>query len=94
VRTILILGAAASLAYAPALRAQPHDHAHPPAAPSLAASSPELAAQVQRVRQATARYRDIDAARRDGYRLFGAEGALMGEHWPASWRCAPPPPPS
>jgi hypothetical protein len=80
-RTILIVVAAAALAYAPLLRAQPHDPVHPPATPTLAVSSPELAAQVQRVRQATERYRDLDVARRDGYRRFGAEGPLMGEHW-------------
>ncbi|WP_420127764.1 hypothetical protein [Longimicrobium sp.] len=78
-RTILALTAAASLASA-ALPAQGHDHAHPPAS-AASASSVAVDAEVERVRQATARYRDIGVARREGYRLFGMEGPLVGEHW-------------
>jgi hypothetical protein len=71
--------AVAGLACAAPLAGQGHDHAHAPSAAQPA--SVALEAEVQRVRQATERYRDIDAARRDGYRRFGQEGALMGEHW-------------
>ncbi|HEX6368678.1 MAG TPA: hypothetical protein VF006_07095 [Longimicrobium sp.] len=71
---------AASLAAAPALDAQGHDHAHPTVA-APAASAASVDAEVERVRQATERYRDIGVARREGYRLFGMEGPLMGEHW-------------
>lgn len=78
-RYILPITVAASLAGAP-LSAQEHDHAHPTISPS-AASPASVDAEVERVRQATARYRDIDVARREGYRLFGMEGPLMGEHW-------------
>ena len=44
-------------------------------------AGPELARQIEAVRAATARYRDHAAATADGYRRFGKEGALMGEHW-------------
>ena len=80
-KRIHILITAAVLAYAPALSAQEHDHTHSASAPRTEAAAPLLSAELEMVRQATARYRDIDAARRDGYRLFGAEGPLMGEHW-------------
>lgn len=66
---------------APALGAQGHGgHAHHAPAAS-ADAGPALAAEVEAVRRATERYRDIEVARREGYRLFGTEGALMGEHW-------------
>jgi hypothetical protein len=87
-RTILALTAAASLVAA-ALPAQGHDHAHPTSAPAASASTASGDAEVERVRQATARYRDIDVARREGYRLFGMEGPLVGEHWVPSRRRAP-----
>jgi hypothetical protein len=81
-RYILTLAAMGSFAAAPALRAQGHDHAHPAASTLPAsASAASVDAEVQRVREATARYRDIDVARREGYRLFGMEGPLVGEHW-------------
>jgi len=53
-------------------------HANAAAAPREPA---ELRAQIEAVRAATARYRDHAHAVRDGYRLFGQEGPLMGEHW-------------
>lgn len=80
-RHMMILAVTAGLVRGPALAAQAHDPAHHPAPSAAPASAPELEAQLERVRAATARYQDIDAARRDGYRLFGQEGALMGEHW-------------
>src|SRR5687767_9658435 len=46
-----------------------------------ATTSPELEAQLEQVRKATERYRDHAAAVADGFKLFGAEGPLMGEHW-------------
>jgi hypothetical protein len=78
-RYVLPITVAASLAGAP-LSAQGHDHAHPVASTSPA-SAASVEAEVEAVREATARYRDIDVARREGYRLFGMEGPLMGEHW-------------
>lgn len=78
-RYILPIIVAASLGCA-TLSAQGHDHAHP-TAPTSTASPASVDAEVERVRQATARYRDIEVARREGYRLFGMEGPLMGEHW-------------
>ena len=78
-KTHAIIGAAAAvlIACGPAL-AQGHDHGHDA---GEAGHSAELHAQLEAVRAATARYRDHAAALRDGYRLFGTEGALMGEHW-------------
>lgn len=78
-RYLLPITVAASLAGA-SLSAQGHDHAHPTTSTS-SASPASVDAEVERVREATARYRDIDVARREGYRLFGMEGPLMGEHW-------------
>jgi hypothetical protein len=45
------------------------------------APATELNAQLEAVRNATVRYRDFENARRDGYKRFGKEGPLMGEHW-------------
>ncbi len=74
----LALAAALLLASAPAapLSAQQHEHGHAPPAPGSA-----LAREVEAVRAATARYRDHRSAEADGFRRFGREGALMGEHW-------------
>jgi hypothetical protein len=74
-RYVLAIVVTASLAGV--VRAQEHAHVHSGVAQPHAAQGE----QVERVRQATARYRDIQVAQREGYRLFGAEGALMGEHW-------------
>lgn len=78
-RYILTTIVTAALAVAPALGAQGHDHAHQTA--PAASASPALEAEVEAVRRATERYRDIEVARREGYRLFGMEGPLVGEHW-------------
>ena len=82
-RSTLPLLLAAALGLAAPLAAQGHEHHAPPASGTTtdAALSPELHAQLEAVRRATERYRDHAAAVRDGYRLFGEEGALMGEHW-------------
>jgi hypothetical protein len=80
-RYVLILSAAAVLAATPALGAQGHDHAHHASAAAAPSASATVEAEVEAVRRATERYRDIEVARREGYRLFGMEGALMGEHW-------------
>ena len=79
-RYIVAITLAASLGAVPALGAQGHGHA-PHTGTAASASSPALEAEVQAVRRATERYRDIEVARREGYRLFGMEGPLMGEHW-------------
>ncbi|HEU4561324.1 MAG TPA: hypothetical protein VFS20_25955 [Longimicrobium sp.] len=84
---------AASLALSAALpaaaRAQAHDHGqtqvahagHAANTPMPAHDAAALAEQVAAVRAATARYRDHANAVQDGYRLFGQEGPVMGEHW-------------
>jgi hypothetical protein len=68
---------------APALaQAYAHDaHATHAAAPLSARDGEALRAQVEAVRAATARYRDHANAVKDGFRLFGQESPLMGEHW-------------
>jgi hypothetical protein len=74
---LAVLGIAALPAFA-----TQHQHHEPPTPPpAKTPASPTLATQIDEVRQATARYRDHAVAREDGYRLFGSEGALMGEHW-------------
>ena len=80
-RSHLVVAALALMAL-PALARQ-HQHHEPPTPPAgrTSAASPTLAGQIEEVRQATARYRDHAVARDDGYRVFGSEGALMGEHW-------------
>lgn len=76
-----------ALALPASAAAQMHDHAQMQheghaAAPAMSARDSELLAeQVAAVRAATARYRDHANAVKDGYRQFGAEGPLMGEHW-------------
>ena len=40
-----------------------------------------LRAQIAAVRAATERYRDHANAVKDGFRRFGQESPLMGEHW-------------
>lgn len=71
------LGILVLLAVGASSAAAQHRHeAHPSREPP-----PELARQLDAVRTATARYRDIEAAKRDGYVRFGREGALLGEHW-------------
>jgi hypothetical protein len=80
-RYILTTIITVALAGAPALGSQGHDHAHHTAAAASASPSPVLEAEVDAVRRATERYRDIEVARREGYRLFGMEGPLTGEHW-------------
>jgi hypothetical protein len=72
--------AALALMALPAFATQ-HQHHEPPTPLAKTPASPPLASQIDEVRQATARYKDHAVAREDGYRLFGNEGALMGEHW-------------
>src|SRR3954471_14888194 len=61
--------------------AQGHADAMHASAPPSAADAEALRAQVEAVRSATARYRDHANAVKDGFRLVGQEGPLMGEHW-------------
>ncbi len=54
---------------------------HTHSAPAASAPNPELDQQIETVRRATERYREHANSVADGYKLFGAEGPLMGEHW-------------
>lgn len=58
--------------------AQHVGHGHDPAQGPMGA---RLERQLEQVREATARYRDHAAAVADGFKLFGGESSLMGEHW-------------
>jgi hypothetical protein len=49
--------------------------------PQPAVVDTALARQLDAVRRATERYRDHANAVADGYKLFGGDGPLMGEHW-------------
>src|SRR5687767_7172477 len=55
-------------------------HAHHGSAPTDAVD-PRLAEQLDALRRSTERYRDHANAVKDGYKRFGAEAPLMGEHW-------------
>jgi hypothetical protein len=82
--TRLALAAVLLLASASAapLPAQHPAHGHAAAADAARpAHGPALDRELEAVRAATARYRDHRAAEADGFRRFGREGALMGEHW-------------
>ena len=55
---------------------------HEQAVPSSVAPQPtSLDAQLAAVRAGIARYADFDVARREGWRKFGGDGPLVGEHW-------------
>ena len=79
-KSISLLVLLAAALPAPVL-AQEHVHdAH--ATHALSARDAEAQrAQIEAVRAATERYRDHANAVKDGFRLFGQEGPLMGEHW-------------
>ena len=67
-----------ALALAGPLSAQHTGHDH---SQMQAVANPALEQQLEELRQATERYRDHSAAVADGFKLFGGEGPLMGEHW-------------
>ena len=51
------------------------------AAASAATLPPQAQAQLRTVEQAVSRYRDFEVARREGWKKFGGDAPLMGEHW-------------
>jgi hypothetical protein len=77
---------AAALAAAPAAGQHQHHH-HAPAAAAQANPAPQAApnalldSQLAQLRAATARYENFDVAKREGWKKFGGDGPLMGEHW-------------
>lgn len=82
-RSAALIVAVALVAGPAMLPAQAHGHhtGHSTARPDATVSA-ALAAQLEAVRAATARYADPANAKRDGYVKFGRhERALMGEHW-------------
>ncbi len=54
---------------------------HETAAQSATEHTPELEAQLDMLRRATARFRDHQVAVDEGYVLVAGDGPLMGEHW-------------
>lgn len=62
-------------ALAPAQSAR-HGHSAPAAAAPATAE-----AQLATLRHALVRYADFGAARREGWKKFGGDGPLVGEHW-------------
>lgn len=72
------LGFAALIAAAAAAQHSGHP---PSAAPPVAALPAALDAQLAAVRAGTARYQEFEVARREGWRKFGGDGPLVGEHW-------------
>lgn len=62
-------------------RAIAQEHVHHHAGAASGADDAALQAQLEAVRAATARYQDHANAVKDGFRLFGQESPLMGEHW-------------
>jgi len=77
--SLLVLLTAATLPAS--AQAQEHAHAMHAAVSSSARDAAALRAQIEAVRAATERYRDHANAVKDGFRLFGQESPLMGEHW-------------
>ena len=51
------------------------------AAASAASLPPAAQAQLRTVEQAVARYSNFEVARRAGWKKFGGDSPLMGEHW-------------
>lgn len=78
-RSLLVATGAAALAAA-AAGAQ---HAHHPAPPTAAALAQPASVQAQlaAVRAGIKRYEDFETARREGWKKFGGDGPLVGEHW-------------
>ncbi|WP_118857959.1 hypothetical protein [Sphingomonas mesophila] len=76
----LLLCAAAAAVLVTAAAAQHHDHHAMPAV--QAGPQPRATeAQLATVRAAVARYADFEVARREGWKKFGGDGPLMGEHY-------------
>lgn len=79
----LRLTACLALCAAAPATAQHAHHDHAPAPKAAAAPAVPVAARTQldQLRRAVARYADIDVARREGWKRFGGDEPLMGEHW-------------
>lgn len=83
-KSIFVLALLATAAVPASAFAQEHvhdAHAMHAAAPPSAGEAAALRTQIEAVRAATERYRDHANAVKDGFRLFGQESPLMGEHW-------------
>jgi hypothetical protein len=73
-----VVSAACALALTAPAAAQQTDVGHVHA---QTAESAELERQLEQLRLATERYRNHENAVADGFKRFGADGPLMGEHW-------------
>lgn len=78
-RVLLSVGAIALLAAAASAQ---HDRHSGLAAPVGTSSPPkELETQLAALRAGIARYADFEVARREGWKKFGGDAPLVGEHW-------------
>lgn len=78
-RVLLSMGAIALLAAAASAQ---HARTSGPAVPVAASSQPrDLHTQLAVLRAGIARYADFEVARREGWKKFGGDGPLVGEHW-------------
>jgi hypothetical protein len=59
----------------------PHDHAMSASAPVTFAELETTAAQLEKARRATEKYRDVSVAEADGFRAIGPEVPGMGIHY-------------
>ena len=75
----LLLIAGAFLSAQAAHQAHGPGHAHD--SPAAAASPATLDTQLATLRRALVRYADFEVARKEGWRIFGGDGPLVGEHW-------------
>lgn len=59
-----------------------HDRSDAPLfVPQQGELTPAARRQIAQVRRGIARYRDIEVAKREGWKAFGADEPLMGQHW-------------
>jgi hypothetical protein len=80
-RTTLLLAGIAAIATA-AAAAQHAKHRQAPAENARAGTQPlTLDGQLAALRQGIARYADFEVARKEGWKKFGGDGPLVGEHW-------------
>ena len=78
-RIVLGLSAAVIAVAASAQRVAEYPASVPPA--SSTGQPATLEGQLDALRAGIARYADFDTARREGWKKFGGDGPLVGEHW-------------
>lgn len=80
--TVLAIGTAIVMLHDHGVRASGQGQSAAARAPAQAAVQPAaLDAQLAALRSGIARYRDFSAAKSEGWKKFGGDGPLVGEHW-------------